>query len=205
MVKARNLIIISGKILSIRRNRDSMQIILENNGETKKTTPIFSVYDTSLLEGYDENMKVRITAHVENRKSKNYDGTPLYIKEFVVDKIEKQKRMLAPYLLNEDISEYEGGFPRDVNICLIIGEIYHIYHPKKNFAVVTIRIPNGSKSNQADVVCFMRQAEQVASYREGDAIAAAGYVTSKIEDAMDSYVQKQSIVCRDLEIISSVY
>lgn len=204
MVKARNIIVVTGKIKAIRENRQSATIIIENQGEKVTSYPIFSVYNTDLIRGFRVNMRVQITAHAENRKSIDFDDSITYIKDFVVDKIERQKRMLAPYLLNEKISEYEGGFARDRNTCLIIGKVFHVYHPKEDFTVVTLQIPNGSRTNQADVVCFKRQAEQAAEFVPGDTIAAGGYLTSKLEDRQEAMVQKQSIVARDLEYVSGL-
>ena len=105
MVKARNIIVVTGKIKAIRENRQSATIIIENQGEKVTSYPIFSVYDTDLIRGFRVNMRVQITAHAENRKSIDFDDSVTYIKDFVVDKMERQKRMLAPYLLNEKISE----------------------------------------------------------------------------------------------------
>lgn len=204
MVKARNIVVVSGKIKAIRENRESASIILENQGERVTSFPIFSIYDLELLKDFHVHMRVRITAHVENRKSVDMKDSVIYIKDFVVDKIEQQKRMLAPYLLNEEVSPFEGGYPRDTNTCLMIGKVYHIYHPRDDFAILTLQIPNGTKTNQADVVCFKRQAEQAAECMEGDAIAVGGYLTSKLEDREDVMVQKQSIVARDLAFISGV-
>lgn len=133
MVKARNIIVVTGKIKAIRENRQSATIIIENQGEKVTSYPIFSVYDTDLIRGFRVNMRVQITAHAENRKSIDFDDSVTYIKDFVVDKMERQKRMLAPYLLNEKISEYEGGFSRDRNTCLMIGKVFHVYHPNGRF------------------------------------------------------------------------
>lgn len=204
MVKARNIIVVTGKIKAIRENRQSATIIIENQGEKVTSYPIFSVYDTDLIRGFRVNMRVQITAHAENRKSIDFDDSVTYIKDFVVDKMERQKRMLAPYLLNEKISEYEGGFSRDRNTCLLIGKVFHVYHPNEDFTVVTLQIPSGSRMNQADVVCFKRQAEQAAEFVPSDTIAAGGYLTSKLEDREEAMVQKQSIVARDLEYVSGL-
>ncbi|MFR3808653.1 MAG: hypothetical protein ACLTX3_06810 [Lachnospiraceae bacterium] len=110
---------------------------------------------------------------VENRKSIDFDDSVTYIKDFVVDKMERQKRMLAPYLLNEKISEYEGGFSRDRNTCLMIGKVFHVYHPKEDFTVVTLQIPSGSRMNQADVVCFKKTGRTGREFVPGDTIAVS--------------------------------
>lgn len=61
MVKARNIIVVTGKIKAIRENRQSATIIIENQGEKVTSYPIFSVYDTDLIRGFRVNMRVQLS------------------------------------------------------------------------------------------------------------------------------------------------
>lgn len=116
MEKSKNLIVLSGTILSIRENKKNTVLIVKSKGESKEANVEFVFYDTSVLKGITPKMKVKIRAHGENRKSEDGFGNAYYVKEFVGDKIEQQKRMLAPYVTNEAI-DATGGYPRDTNGC----------------------------------------------------------------------------------------
>ena len=98
MEKSKNLIVLSGTILSIRENKKNTVLIVKSKGESKEANVEFVFYDTSVLKGITPKMKVKIRAHGENRKSEDGFGNAYYVKEFVGDKIEQQKRMLAPYV-----------------------------------------------------------------------------------------------------------
>ena len=69
MEKSKNLIVLSGTILSIRENKKNTVLIVKSKGESKEANVEFVFYDTSVLKGITPKMKVKIRAHGENRKS----------------------------------------------------------------------------------------------------------------------------------------
>ena len=165
MEKSKNLIVLSGTILSIRENKKNTVLIVKSKGESKEANVEFVFYDTSVLKGITPKMKVKIRAHGENRKSEDGFGNAYYVKEFVGDKIEQQKRMLAPYVTNEAI-DATGGYPRDTNVVLYIGTVRHVYCPTNELTILTIKIPNQDKSNQVEICCFASQAEAARNLKE---------------------------------------
>ena len=203
MEKSKNLIVLSGTILSIRENKKNTVLIVKSKGESKEANVEFVFYDTSVLKGITPKMKVKIRAHGENRKSEDGFGNAYYVKEFVGDKIEQQKRMLAPYVTNEAI-DATGGYPRDTNVVLYIGTVRHVYCPTNELTILTIKIPNQDKSNQVEICCFASQAEAARNLKIGDAVAAAGYITSNTRSVNDRVEFRQSVVCRDISQIDGV-
>lgn len=178
-------------------------LIVKSKGESKEANVEFVFYDTSVLKGIIPKMKVKIRAHGENRKSEDGFGNAYYVKEFVGDKIEQQKRMLAPYVTNEAI-DATGGYPRDTNVVLYIGTVRHVYCPTNELTILTIKIPNQDKSNQVEICCFASQAEAARNLKIGDAVAAAGYITSNTRSVNDRVEFRQSVVCRDISQIDGV-
>lgn len=56
MEKSKNLIVLSGTILSIRENKKNTVLIVKSKGESKEANVEFVFYDTSVLKGdYSEN------------------------------------------------------------------------------------------------------------------------------------------------------
>lgn len=97
-----------------------------------------------------------------------------------------------------------GGYPRDTNVVLYIGTVRHAYCPTNELTILTIKIPNQDKSNQVEICCFASQAEAARNLKIGDAVAAAGYITSNTRSVNDRVEFRQSVVCRDISQIDGV-
>ena len=78
MEKSKNLIVLSGTILSIRENKKNTVLIVKSKGESKEANVEFVFYDTSVLKGITPKMKVKIRAHGENRKSEDGFGNAYF-------------------------------------------------------------------------------------------------------------------------------
>ena len=79
-----------------------------------------------------------------------------------------------------------------------------MYCPTNELTILTIKIPNQDKSNQVEICCFASQAEAARKLKIGDAVAAAGYITSNTRSVNDRVEFRQSVVCRDISQIDGV-
>lgn len=70
-------------------------------------------------------------------------------------------------------------------VVLYIGTVRHVYCPTNELTILTIKIPNQDKSNQVEICCFASQAEAARNLKIGDAVAAAGYITSNTRSVND--------------------
>ena len=57
MEKSKNLIVLSGTILSIRENKKNTVLIVKSKGESKEANVEFVFYDTSVLKGITPKSK----------------------------------------------------------------------------------------------------------------------------------------------------
>lgn len=199
MIRAKNIVVLSGIITKISKKDRISVIHIANDGGREKAYP-YIVFKDNSLSGFEQGDRVMLTAHLQDRRTKKVDQKPEYYQEIAGDTIKRAERMLHEFFDKNVIPEEDGGIaPRDTNYGIIVGEITHLYSPKAGTVILTISVPDGPVMNNCEVICYRRQAEKAESYQEGDYVAVAGCIQTSLKS--DGAGLFQSFVCRDIEII----
>ena len=198
----RNNVFLRGTVVSINASSKVSTIRLvcdSRNG--RKNFPRVYIFDSKMLKSIGLRDYVYITGHTQNRRVYHPSTWKSSSQSVIVaDSVSISGRALLDFIMPEEIDNYIGAKPEDLNNILVIGTVLSKYQPNDNYVIVKVKAQNqNGKASQCDFVCTRRQAEFAKSLNAGDNVAVLGYAYTSIKDKPDGKkIFYENIFCKDI-------
>ena len=203
-----NKFIARGTIVGIRATLRETSVILATDGGSRRGRkdessdyPNIMFYDSSLLGAVRAGDRITIQGHIQTTRYKNEDGKTKYRLLLVGDRVVKTKRLLANYVELND--EYNGGAPDDQNLVILAGRLYSKIKSSPSSTSIVLQIGDGTHTNYARGLCFMRQSDALNDAEVGDNVAIAGALRTRKPKTRTDDVE-QNIIVLDAELLEKI-